>query len=176
MKVQGWFDGRTTRLRLQWTSGKTTEKWKVPGASGVTMILEQSPEDGTISVADSRFHEADVQKFGSTPFADLFWMQPSHYVGPRYFQGQPSYFYRAAGLQRTSHAWDTLVSAAMSVWIDPASRLPRAATDENSLWLYTFGSAPAAGSLVLSPLFAAAQQQAERRYQKLIGRFKAVKP
>ncbi|HSI84719.1 MAG: hypothetical protein ACAI35_19250 [Candidatus Methylacidiphilales bacterium] len=172
LKIQGWYDGRATRQLTQWSNGKTSEKWMIAG-----LILEQNPEDNSITVADKRFHEAEVQKLGCSTFSELFWLQPGFYEGVRAVQSKAYYFYRGASPQRTVNSWDTMLSPALTAWIDPATRLPFATTDGDSLWIYNNAiSAPAANSLTMPPAFVAAQQQNEKRYQKLIGRYKSVKP
>lgn len=163
--------GSVNREVIEWSNSKKTEKWIYNG-----FVLEESVLDGKIAVTDPRFSAEYAKLFGSSPYTELFWLRPAFYRGTRQIQGKLFHYYRAdPAAGPNSKAGDEFITASMSAWIDAETGLPFASTDDDSLWIYRHGQ-PDVNLLALPTNFQAALKESEERFQRLIGRYKAVKP
>lgn len=86
-------------------------------------------------------------------------------------QGRPCYYYQGKPVHEISPE-SAEVSSEYAAWIDVQTGLPVASTDLDSLWIYKQVEAALPQP---SELFRGALEQAEKRYQRVVGRYKPVK-
>lgn len=170
VKVSSVHQKGITRDTIHWSDGRETGKWVYQG-----FVLDEGL-DGVIVVTDPRFNAEHSTLLTATPFTDLFWLRSAFYGGVRRVQGKLYHYYRVdPAIAESDKPGDELLTPAMEAWIDAETGFPFASADSNSLWIYVRKPQDSA-DLQLPAIFREALASANKRYQRLVGRFKASKP